>query len=295
MDRFDDPSLGKLVAVELRRYAEVGHFLAEAGDFLAAREAEHNLILGICSNLAEVPDAFATAPYLAAVLDGGRVVAAAVQTPPHNLVLSEIDDPAAVLTLVEDRWDHDLPGALGPVEHARAFVERYTGRPGWAYRLHMSERIYKLTTLRPPPAVAGRMRVAVAGDRELVVAWINAFMLEALGEADPIDTDAIVGRSLAGMGRTIYLWEDGEPVSLCGVGGTTPNGVRIGPVYTPPEARRRGYASALVARASQFQLDAGRRFCFLFTNLENPTSNHIYGAIGYEAVRDVDAYRVDRP
>ena len=38
---------------------------------------------------------------------------------------------------------------------------------------------------------------------------------------------------------------------LTGFGSPTPNGVRIGPVYTPPEHRGRGYASALVAEVSQ--------------------------------------------
>ncbi|MBA3236059.1 MAG: GNAT family N-acetyltransferase, partial [Chloroflexi bacterium] len=90
--------------------------------------------------------------------------------------------------------------------------------------------------------------------------------------------------------RTLHLWVDGEPVSLCGVGGPTPNGIRIGPVYTPPAIRGRGYASALVAAVSQAEIDAGKRFCFLFTDLANPTSNHIYQTIGYEPVRDVDAY-----
>ncbi len=66
-------------------------------------------------------------------------------------------------------------------------------------------------------------------------------------------------------------------------------------MYTPPEARRRGYASALVASVSQAALDAGRRFCFLFTDQANPTANHIYQAIGFEPVRDVDAYVFDRP
>lgn len=73
----------------------------------------------------------------------------------------------------------------------------------------------------------------------------------------------------------IYVWEDGEPVSLIGYTGPTPNGIRIGPVYTPPEHRRRGYASAGVAEVSQIMLDSGRRYCFLFTDLANPTSNHI--------------------
>ena len=37
-------------------------------------------------------------------------------------------------------------------------------------------------------------------------------------------------------------------------------------------------------------LDEGRRFCFLCTDLANPTSNHIYQAIGYRPVVDVDVY-----
>ncbi len=102
-------------------------------------------------------------------------------------------------------------------------------------------------------------------------------------------------RWLAGRGRTLYLWEDGDVVSLAGIGSPTPHGVRVGPVYTPPDRRGRGYASALVAGISQAALDAGRTFCFLFTDLANPTSNHIYETIGYRPVRDVDMWRFERP
>ena len=95
-------------------------------------------------------------------------------------------------------------------------------------------------------------------------------------------------------GRTAYLWIDrGRPVSLTGAGGLTPNGIRVGPVYTPREDRGRGYASNLVARVSQELLDSGRTFVFLFTDLSNPTSNKIYQAIGYEPVSDVDEWEFD--
>jgi predicted GNAT family acetyltransferase len=77
---------------------------------------------------------------------------------------------------------------------------------------------------------------------------------------------------------------------MAGSTGPTPHGIRIGAVYTPPEYRQRGYASACVAYLSQMMLDSGRKFCFLFTDLSNPTSNHIYQQIGYEPVCDVDNY-----
>ena len=96
-----------------------------------------------------------------------------------------------------------------------------------------------------------------------------------------------------GATRTVNLelspGYDGEPVSFGGFGGLTPNGIRIGPIYTPPELRRRGYASALTAALTQMLLDRGRRFCFLFTDLANPTSNSIYQRIGFRPIGD---YRV---
>ena len=72
-------------------------------------------------------------------------------------------------------------------------------------------------------------------------------------------------------------------------------GIRIGPVYTPPEHRRRGYATTLVADLSAWLLERGHRACFLYTDLANPTSNRIYVEIGYERVCDAMefVFRVD--
>src|SRR5438093_1092376 len=91
-------------------------------------------------------------------------------------------------------------------------------------------------------------------------------------------------------GGRLRLWEDGVVVSMAGASGPTPNGIRVGAVYTPPDKRRRGYASALVAALSQEQLDTGKKFCFLYTDLANPTSNKIYQDVGYEPVCDIDEY-----
>jgi predicted GNAT family acetyltransferase len=77
---------------------------------------------------------------------------------------------------------------------------------------------------------------------------------------------------------------------MAGFGGRTPNGTRIGPVYTPPELRGRGYGSALTAAVTERLLGSGLRFCFLYTDLANPTSNSIYQRIGYRPVSDVDLW-----
>jgi hypothetical protein len=73
----------------------------------------------------------------------------------------------------------------------------------------------------------------------------------------------------------------------------SPRGMRVGSVFTPAEHRRKGYASALAAAVSQRILDSGCEFASLYTDLANPTSNHIYQEIGYRAVCDFDEYRFE--
>ena len=86
--------------------------------------------------------------------------------------------------------------------------------------------------------------------------------------------------------RDVYLWEDGQPVSMAAKARPTINGITVNLVYTPPQFRRRGYATSCVARLSQLLLDSGWKFCTLFTDLANPTSNDIYQKVGYMPVCD---------
>jgi hypothetical protein len=139
------------------------------------------------------------------------------------------------------------------------------------------------------------MRLATKEDRQLALDWSHAFERESLpADAPRGRIEANVDRRLASTTSVIALWEDEKPVSLAGFGGRTPHGVRIGPVYTPPGLRRRGYASALVAHLSQYLLDGESDFCFLYTDLANPTSNRIYQNVGYEFVAESADYAFDR-
>ena len=73
----------------------------------------------------------------------------------------------------------------------------------------------------------------------------------------------------------------------------TRHGISVSLVYTPPELRGRGYATACVGELSRKLLGAGREFCALFADLANPISNHIYERIGYRPVCDYEEYRFE--
>jgi uncharacterized protein len=290
-------------ALKLRRAADVDEFERLAGEFVRAREAEHNLILGLCSSLramATLPSKRTVAtpptvpPYFAVVSSGADVVGAAMRTPPYNAILSAMRDDRAVDLVVDDLLmvAPDLAGVLGESSRALRFAERWTKYTQHAHHLKTAERIFQLTTVIPPRTVGGRLRTATADDLDLLTRWFGAFIREALRE-DGSTAGEMADRWLNTPDRTVYLWEEGLPVSICGAAGRTPHGIRIGAVYTPPELRGRGYASNCVAAASQAQLDAGLRYCFLYTDLANPTSNRIYREIGYEPVCDVDEYRFE--
>jgi len=279
--------------MKLMRFTDPAEFYRQASPFLLAREADHNLILGLCADLMRNRFLYGSdPPYFAAVEHTGSVVAAALMTPPFRPALSHVEAPEALALLAADLAAEyqTLPGVLGPKPHSEAFAALWQQPRGQTYHLGRAMRIFQLTRVRPVRGVPGRLRRATGADRELLVEWFGAFQREALGEDDDTGVAQSIERWLTGADRALYLWEDGQPVSMAGAGGPTPHGIRISAVFTPPERRRRGYASALVAAASQEQLDGGRRFCFLFTDLGNPTSNHIYQEIGYQPVCDMDEY-----
>jgi predicted GNAT family acetyltransferase len=280
--------------MEVRRHAGVDRFLDHAGEFLGEREAEHNLILGLSSQLQRAPRMYGEDPYLAVVEDDGRVVGAVLRTPPHNLILSELDDERAIKPIVAAvRAEFaSLPGVVGPKERVAQFAEAWQAATGAKARLEIAQRIFRVDRVDAPEGVPGRMRSYEPSDRALATRWMDAFVAEALpeGAPHPESSDEFVDRRHEDTNGGLVFWGDGETVSFAGYGGLTPNGIRIGPVYTPPELRGRGYGSALTAALTQQLLDGGRRFCFLFTDLANPTSNSIYQRIGYRPVSDVDAW-----
>jgi predicted GNAT family acetyltransferase len=277
---------------EVDRLDDAAAFLAEASELLLADEARHNLILGIAGTVRDSPGLYPLRSFWL-VRDGDEVVAAALRTPPYNLVLARPRSPEALAALA-DAVAEDIPGVVGSVPESEEFARLWSRHTGLRARTNMRQGVYSLEQVQPLSAVPGSARVATANDRDLALRWWIAFGEEVLHEGGPGHerAESTLDHRLSSPSAGILLWEDeGEPVSLAGWGGPTPNGTRVGPVYTPPELRGRGYATALTAELSQQLLDGrlsegGRRFCFLYTDLANPTSNAIYERIGYRRIAE---------
>ena len=273
--------------MEVVKAPDAEEWLRRAGPLLLADEARHNLALGLAGTLRDQPELYPEHE-LWLVEDGGAVVGAALRTPPYRLVLAQPAAPGVLEALA--RALRDVPGVVAAVPEAHDFAEAWRTRTGAEIREGHAQGVYRLERVVPPRPASGSSRRATDDDRPLLLEWLHAFSVEALHEAEPdrASLERIVAQRLGPERDSGFvLWEDGgETVSATGFGSSTPNGSRIGPVYTPPERRGHGYASVLVAEVSRAQLDAGKRFCFLYTDLANPTSNKIYIDLGYERVCD---------
>jgi len=263
-------------------------FSGRVYDFLIPNEAANCLLFGILDGLRH--GSWATNSPLLATLEMDRSIrAVALRTPPHNLIISCADTDAAS-DLADELSGRRLnfPGIIGESAAALAFAQRWSELRGARLHMQMEQRIYSLTQVTKPSGVSGQMRFCSPSDEVLAKTWMLAFGHDTNTEfADPAFAEEIVHDFLARKNRELVFWElDGEPVSMAGCSGSTPNGIRINAVYTPPENRRRGYAGACVAELSQNLLARGKQFCFLFTDLSNPTSNHVYQQIGYRPVCD---------
>ena len=274
-------------------------FAERVREFLLVHEAEHSLLFGILSNLSSgwaYGGVSAGGPVLALVEDDAGIGVVGVCTPPRNLVISRAATVGAVGALAGglSGLRLHLPGVSGPTAEARVFAEWWARFHAEPFRRAMALQVYRACTINPPQHPApGSLRAAEPADTPLVAGWIADFNDEALEEGVSDRAAALrMARDLVShQGRSVYLWEDGKPVSMVATGRPSPNGGRVYAVYTPPEQRRKGYASSSVATLSQVLLDGGLRCCFLFADVTNPTPNHIYRQIGYEPLAFFDEYR----
>jgi hypothetical protein len=274
-----------------RTTADVNEFLGAAADFLRAERARNTVLLTVTEQLrlnsSGHPSESGNGPLLGWWTgSAGAVGGAFLHTPPFPIVLTHL--PAGVAEeLAGVLAGRSLAGVNADRAVAEAFADPWQEDTGCLVEVHREQRLYRLAELswRPDPVPPGAARVATEADEGLLTEWFIAFAAEVNDIGSRADQAADVRERLGYGGLT--MWEaGGEIVSLAGVTRQVAGMVRVGPVYTPPDKRMYGYASAVTVAVSQQALDAGAEEVLLFTDLANPVANSIYQRIGYRPVED---------
>lgn len=199
-------------------------------------------------------------------------------------VLIEDSDPAAAAAFAEDLAGarRDLSGVVGSLRACETFARVWRDRTGRGHALRHHMRQHVLKDLREVPVPPGAARGATAADAEWLFAAECAFVVEARVPAPGSRT--VVERRIAQ--DRFRIWEHRGRAAYLGYAEAGPDAARVGPVYTPPERRRNGYATALVAATARELLGRGLARLFLTTDVANPTSNAIYARIGFRPLED---------
>ncbi len=264
-------------------YSNVNSFASEVYDFLSSSddlEMANNVMIGLLSRIRK---GYYKDAYMVAVKDENRPVLAALQTPPFNLVISKGNKSACSL-IIGDILQNEtsVPGVVGPQEMSAAFAGKWEKTTGQKVEARTELTFYALKKVLMPEKTQGKFRAANKIDAVWLTDWLVQFSKDAgLGEHEQRrNREATLKRIRDGE---IFVWEiDGSPVSIAAYAPMTETSARVGLVYTPDPEREKGYASACVANLSQHILNSGKKWCCLFANNTNPTSNKIYRRLGYE-------------
>jgi GNAT superfamily N-acetyltransferase len=268
----------------VRAFDNPADVLDAVQDQLASSGAEGEVAYGLLGRLVDDPTAWGAPLTMLVSYDAA----------PTAFVLRTGDYPALIVSFVDEaEVDFDgfvqemlsrnvTPSAVnGALRSVVPFANAWARATGVTLRTFREMRAFELHTLRPPSTSRGEARLATMDEFELLECWCAAF---AAAIDEPLDDGkAATYASDFVAKQDMMLWVvDDEPVSMAVINRRTPNASNVAWVYTPPEHRRHGYGSAVVAAISQRELAAGASYCCLFTDLANPTSNHIYAELGYE-------------
>jgi len=266
------------------RHSDPDAFLAAAAPMWSRGEASASFFSGMAHSLKRTPPRTGERVYLATVTDE-RVFGTAMQREEAPVVIGE-SDPAACEAFAADLAG-DLPqlqGVVGAPAGCVAFTRKWNELTGRGCRLRVRLRQHALTEVNDVPAAPGAPRVATDADVDWLIESQIAFIVEVDIPDPPARVrDWIPRRVARGEFR---IWDDGRAVAFAGFNDAAPEFARVAPVYTLPDCRGRGYATALVAGLSRELIARGKRKLFLTTDVANPTSNAIYARIGYRAEND---------
>ncbi|MED3394286.1 GNAT family N-acetyltransferase [Bacillus wiedmannii] len=268
--------------IQLHVYEEILNFKEEVTPFLEKNEQENNLMLGILQ-VAQEPT------FMGVAKRGEEIAIVFLQTEEKiQMIVATSEIPEVDIVKLAKEFSKvypDIPGLIGNKKTVQRLAEEIAVLENKKTNVVMEQGVYALQQVKKKWTEDGAFREIGSDELPLIEQWIYQFCEDVRlpttkEEAKQTAHTLITNRRLFGLDV------DGKLVSVAAKTRPTTNNITVNFVYTPKEARKKGYASSCVAALSQRMLDEGYKTTTLYTDLANPTSNKIYQEIGYEQIAE---------
>ncbi|MBC6972838.1 GNAT family N-acetyltransferase [Bacillus sp. Xin] len=270
-----------MLMVQLQVYEDISHFKKDFVPILEMNEQENNLILGVLHSV-ESPQ------FMAAAKQNENIVIILLQTEKKQMIVAkseaskkDIKEIAKQLVKVYP----NIPGLIGEKRVVTQLAEEIAQIEQKKFFIRMNQGIYELKKVKKKWDNHGVFRQIDNGELPLIEKWVYQFCEDVYLPTTAEDAKQ-TAYALVSTKRLFGLEVDGELVSVAAITRPTKSNITVNFVYTPKEARKKGYASNCVAALSQYMLDQGYKTTTLYTDLANPTSNKIYQEVGYEFIME---------
>ncbi len=273
--------------MKLVTFKDAEHFLRRCESWLLERSDVHNPMYSSATLISRDSPVF-TGPYWFAAIedDDGNIVACGHYNYPDGLCLSET--PESMLDAVH-RSVVEAVGVphriMAPQNTAKRLAERFSDSGKVSGRFQARWHMYRLDNLVwPAKDVPGQLRKGSIEEADLIAKWGRQFGEE---QPAPVDVSEFMLRKLSE--GDLYVWDNSGAKTILSLSGRAGKGIRISGVYTPPEFRGSGYASAAVAALSHAKLGNGRDFVVLNVTDGNP-AEELYQRLGYRLIGSSDCF-----
>jgi predicted GNAT family acetyltransferase len=265
--------------MEVHRFQSATEFLIATKTFRSHDPIRTGLITSIATSVENGSRTYEDYFWWAVTSDN-QVQGVAIRTVPYGYVFSPMPEIATkALYSAISKNDEGMKEFAGP-KTVIDFIEEVTSA---TIVEEESELIYQNDSLIPVPPI-GQVRTGISEDFELILNWMQEFMAET--GLRSFNLESMVQNAID-SGRYSILEINGIPVCLGGNSDVQRfEGIsvaRVGPIYTPIDLRKKGYASSLTSHITA-EIHALGAVAMLYTQADNPTSNKIYQEIGYMLV-----------
>ncbi|MBN3526669.1 GNAT family N-acetyltransferase [Paenibacillus apiarius] len=271
--------------MKIMNFSHAAPFLDAALPLLMQDEALNNVMIGLAMELRQQhSDAYF------ALLSDHRPALAAFMTPAGPLHLYGKDCTAGHLNLLAHNIRQQLRSVsqvVGPAGLTNLFASVWSNTTGYKAVKNRLLSVYCLERdMLSPKKRSGMLRSVEGKDEQLLTQWMYEMSVEAGTPMRQEEAGYRAKQSIAD--GDWYAWEvEGTPVSMAGQVRSTPNGIAIHSVYTPPLLRNMGHAADCVAALSEALLRSGYEFCCIFADDTHAGAGRMYANMGYEQLEHV--------